>query len=237
MKKTLGILVCGRVRDEIVGKHGEYNTFFHKLLGVDAFHYVDYFVVENNFPANVHDCDGYVLSGSQHGVYEDHAFIPPLERFVREAYAAEIPLVGICFGHQLMAQALGGRVEKFTGGWGLGIQNYSLDLGNGAGSYSLNAVHQDQVIEPPAGAQVLGSSPFCQNAMLAYGRCGVSLQPHPEFDFSFMEDLIAIRRGITFPEALCDDALKTLRGETDNSTIAAFLRQFLTSAMQRKIPA
>ena len=67
------------------------------------------------FPEGIHDADGWLITGSRHGAYEDHPWIPPLEEFIRDAYAAQVPLVGICFGHQIIAQAMGGKVEKYQG--------------------------------------------------------------------------------------------------------------------------
>src|SRR5690606_32956787 len=113
-----------------------------------------------------HEAEGWLLTGSRHGVYDGLPFIAPLEAFVRDAYAAGVPLVGVCFGHQLIAQALGGRVEKFDGGWAVGRHSYAFE---GVGEVALNAWHQDQVIEAPAGARQVASSEFCKNAALVYG--------------------------------------------------------------------
>ena len=115
MKRTIGLLICGHVRDELVETFGEYDGFFRTFLGEDRYTYKTYMVVDNEFPQDVSDCDGYVLSGSAHGAYEDHAFIEPLEDLIRAAHEKRIPLIGICFGHQIMAQALGGKVVKFSG--------------------------------------------------------------------------------------------------------------------------
>ena len=224
--KKIGILITGHVREELVEAYGEYGGFFEKLIGSDGFEFQDYFVVDQEFPSSVNECDGYVLSGSAHGAYEDHAFIPPLEEFIREAYAANIPLVGICFCHQVMAQALGGKVVKFDGGWGLGVHDYKIDLGNGPEPIRINAVHQDQVVELPKDAKVIGSSPFCENAAIAYQGKAISFQPHPEFGPEFMNDLIEVRRGLTFSDALSDEAINTLGTSVDNGRIADYIRNF-----------
>jgi len=225
--KKIGILITGHVRDELVEAYGEYGGFFERLIGLDGFEFQDYFVVDLQFPESINECDAYILSGSAHGAYEDHAFIPPLEQFIRDAYGANIPLVGICFGHQIMAQALGGKVVKFEGGWGLGVHDYQMDLGNGAEPIRINAVHQDQVVELPEDAKVIGSSPFCENAAIAYQDKAISFQPHPEFNADFMNDLIAVRRGLTFSDELSNDAIGTLGIPVDNDRIAAYIRNFL----------
>ena len=227
--KKIGVLITGHVREELVEAYGEYGGFFEKLIGSDGFEFQDYFVVDQEFPSNINECDAYVLSGSAHGAYEDHAFIAPLEEFIREAYAANIPLVGICFGHQVMAQALGGKVVKFDGGWGLGVHEYQIDLGNGPEPIRINAVHQDQVVELPKDAKVIGSSPFCENAAISYQGKAISFQPHPEFGPDFMNDLIEVRRGLTFSDELSNDAIGTLGTSVDNDRIAAYIRDFLNT--------
>ena len=227
--KKIGVLITGHVREELVEAYGEYGSFFEKLIGRDGFEFQDYFVVDQEFPKSIDECDAYVLSGSAHGAYEDHAFIPPLEDFIREAYAANTLLVGICFGHQVMAQALGGKVVKFGGGWGLGVHDYKIDLGNGPEPIRINAVHQDQVVELPKDAKVIGSSPFCENAAIIYQGKAISFQPHPEFNPDFMNDLIEVRRGLTFSDELSNEAIETLGTSVDNDRIAAYIRDFLNT--------
>ncbi|MEP1443641.1 MAG: type 1 glutamine amidotransferase [Hyphomicrobiales bacterium] len=225
--KKIGVLITGHVREELVETYGEYGGFFEKLIGGDGFEFRDYFVVDQEFPKSTDECDAYVLSGSAHGAYEEHAFIPALEKFIQDAYAANIPLVGICFGHQIMAQALGGKVVKYDGGWGLGVHGYQIDLGNGPEPIRINAVHQDQVVELPKGAKVFGSSPFCENAAISYQGKAISFQPHPEFGPEFMNDLIEVRRGLTFSDELSDEAIGTLGTSVDNGRIADYIRDFL----------
>ncbi|MEP4703468.1 MAG: type 1 glutamine amidotransferase [Hyphomicrobiales bacterium] len=226
----IGLLICGHVRKEITDKHGEYGDFFKRFLADDDFTFVDYFVVDGVFPEKVDECDAYVVTGSAHGAYEDHAYISPLENFIRAAYAKEIPQVGICFGHQILAQALGGRVEKYDGGWGLGVHNYSMsleELGDNTKTLKLNAVHQDQVVEKPRDAEVIASSEFCQNAGLLYGKKAISFQPHPEFDADFMRDLIELRKGKSFSENIADDALESLAQPVGNNKISKMIKGFI----------
>jgi GMP synthase (glutamine-hydrolysing) len=171
---------------------------FVRLLDGQGFTFETYAILDGVFPPSVDAADGWLITGSKHGVYEDHPWIPPLEAFLREAYDADRPIVGICFGHQILAQALGGTVEKFVGGWSVGATEY--DLSSGAPSERIIAWHQDQVITPPAGARVLASSDFCPYAMLAYGTKALTFQPHPEFSPAFMTDLLTVRRSILPPE-------------------------------------
>lgn len=225
--KKIGILICGHVREEIVGKHGEYNVFFKRLLKEGDFTFVDYFAVDNQFPENVAECDAYIITGSAHGAYEDHAFIPPLEDFIHLAYKENIPQIGICFGHQILAQAMGGKVVKSERGWGLGIHKYRLKTEQGEKEIQLNAVHQDQVIEKPEMARLICTSDFCENAGLAYGNKAISFQPHPEFDKDFMFDLINLRAGKSFSKELADKALFSIEEKEEGNVIGDLLIEFL----------
>ena len=123
----IGILETGKAPDALVAEAGNYPDMFQGLLAGEGFKFRTYCVVDMQFPESVEACDGWILTGSRHGAYEDHPFIPPLEAFIREAYDKAIPMVGICFGHQIIAQALGGRVEKFKGGWNVGAQDYDFE--------------------------------------------------------------------------------------------------------------
>ena len=172
----------------------------------------------------VHDADGWLITGSRHGVYEDHSFIPVLEQFIRDAFAAQVPVVGICFGHQIMAQALGGQVAKFAGGWAVGAQDYQFDTG----PLRLNAWHQDQVITPPEGAQTVASNEFCAHAALLYPGQGFSVQAHPEFRDEVVQGLIDHRGPGVVPAPLLNAAevgLGHAQGDTLAARIAAFFNE------------
>ncbi|WP_413207156.1 type 1 glutamine amidotransferase [Rhodospirillum sp. A1_3_36] len=196
---------------------------FARLLDGQGFTFETYPVVDGHFPPSVEAAEGWLITGSKHGVYEDHPWIAPLETFLRDAYAADRPIVGICFGHQILAQALGGTVEKFVGGWSVGVTEY--DLVSGAPAERIIAWHQDQVIVPPAEARVLASSDFCPYAMLAYGTKALTYQPHPEFSPAFMTDLLAVRRSI-LPPAIAEAAVTSLALPLTSSRAAAQIASF-----------
>lgn len=234
----IGVLQAGPVADELVEAHGEYDRVFRTFLrrADPSMDTIGWAVFDGDFPGAPDDADGWIISGSKHGVYEDHAWIPPLKDFVRDVVAARRPLIGVCFGHQIMAEALGGRVEKFSGGWGIGPHEYIA--ANGANRppgapdrLSLHAVHQDQVIIVPPDAEVLYASSFCANAALAYGDpnapYALSIQPHPEFDDAFTRRLIECRRGAAFPEDASDAALSEIGEPTDSDWVARWFTNFL----------
>ena len=223
----IGILECGHTMPEVKTKHGTFPEMFARLLDGNGFSFANYDVEFMQFPESVSECDGWLLTGSKHGAYEDHAFIAPLTTFIRESYAAGVPMVGICFGHQIIAQALGGHVEKFKDGWSLGLTEYEFD---DVGTVSLNAWHQDQVITLPEDARVVASNDFCANAALVYNDRAFTVQPHPEFSGPIIGDYADMRRGTAdYPDTLMDRA-KARASEPDHNAvlaaqIAAFFKQ------------
>ena len=108
----IGILQTGHSPDNMKDALGDYGDMFVKLLGGHGFDFQIWSVVDGDFPASAVDADGWLITGSKHGAYEDHDWIPPLEQLIRAIREAGRPLVGICFGHQIIAQALGGKVEN-----------------------------------------------------------------------------------------------------------------------------
>ena len=162
-------------------------------IGCDA-EYVHYLVALGNFPATPSECDAYIITGSPDGAYEQIAWIDTLSDFIRDCYAANIKMVGICFGHQILAQALGGRVELSEKGWGFGekpfaISNKKAWMGATPSTCNLYFAHQDQVTVLPPDAELLGGSEFCPIALYTVGDNVLAIQGHPEFTPSIMEDI------------------------------------------------
>lgn len=217
----IGILKSGQSPEVIRGDVGDYDTMFEKLLAGRGFTFRSYHVEAMEFPDDVHNADGWLLTGSRHGVYEDHDFIPPLEEFIRKAYAAHVPLVGICFGHQIIAQALGGKVIKSPKGWAVGAQDYDF----GGDKVTLNAWHQDQVVERPDGATVVGHSDFCENAALVYDDRAYTVQAHPEFGDAMIRGLIDHRaKGVVPPDLVA--RAETRMGQAASTGIADQIETF-----------
>jgi GMP synthase-like glutamine amidotransferase len=223
----IGILQTGRAPEELRDRHGDYDAMFRRYLGGRGFDFVTWPVLDGVIPGDVHDAEGWLITGSRFGVYEDHTWIPPLEDFLRRAYAAAVPTVGICFGHQILAQALGGQIERFAGGWSVGPQAYTLD--GMPEEAHIMAWHQDQVVKKPAAARVVGTSAFCRYAALAYGERILTLQPHPEFTAGFLADLVAARRS-SLPAPVAERALATLDRPLASPAIADRIEAFFKRA-------
>lgn len=208
----IGILETGRPPEELDGAFGDYPGMFADLLSGEGRSFKSWAVLDGALPSSPQEADGWLITGSRFGVYEDHPWIGPLKDFICDVHDAGLPLVGICFGHQIMAEALGGRAEKFSGGWAIGGHEYALGDGT---TVALNAFHQDQVTELPEGAEVIAGSDFCKYAALRYRGNTVSLQPHPEFAADYLSTLLTLRKDLFPPdvfakaEAVADSAAST----------------------------
>lgn len=224
-KTTVGIIQTGRLGGSLGVKYGEYPDMFKALFEGEPFDYVTYAAIDMQLPKHPLECDAWVITGSKHGVYEDFGWIKPLEVFVRKLVASGQPTIGICFGHQLMAQAMGGMVEKFAGGWSVGRTVYSDLLNNREAR--LLSFHQDQVIRQPESAEVILTSDFCPYAGLKYSSNCLSLQPHPEHTLPFIVDLINQRRGIQLDAGLADDGLASLAESNDQQQYGQWMAEIL----------
>lgn len=218
----IGILQTGESPDALRAEMGDYPDFFETLLAGRGLSFRRYKVMAMDFPASVQDCEGWLITGSRFGAYEDHPFIKPLEDFIRKAYAAHVPVVGICFGHQIIAQAMGGRVEKYRGGWSVGPTDYNFD----GEKITLNAWHQDQVTEKPEAATRIASTDFCENAALLYDDRMFTVQPHPEFTADFVQGLIDKRGRGLVPDATLDAAVAQLDRPLGRSAMADRIAAF-----------
>ena len=220
----IGILQAGHLPPDLIAQSGDYDQVFTELLAGNGFDIQCWPVVDMEFPPDAGAADGWLITGSRHGAYEDLPWIAPLEDLVRDIHARKSPLVGICFGHQIIAQALGGKVEKFAGGWAVGRTDYAL----GNKTLTVNAWHQDQVVERPSEARVLGRNDFCENAILAYGDTIWTLQPHPEFSPELLKSLIQTRGPGVVPADILERAAQTADAPNSNADIIAFMAAFLT---------
>ncbi len=221
----IGILQTGLAPEALAQDMGDYPDMFARLLDGHGFTFQTWKVVDGEFPKDVLAADGWLITGSRHGVYEDHPWIPPLEQFIRDAFSAHVPVVGICFGHQIVAQAMGGKVERYAGGWAVGATEYDF----GDETLRLNAWHRDQVIRAPNGAQVVASNAFCANAALLYDDRAFTVQAHPEFRPEFVDGLMTTRgKGVVPDEVMAAAAAKLdqpIQDKTMAGRIAAFFKQ------------
>lgn len=207
-----------------IGVNFSFSTF---SLCHDAFH-------ADPFP-KISEFDGFLITGSPAGVYEDWPWMQPLFQFILNVAQSQKPQIGICFGHQAIAQALGGNVIKSDKGWGIGRHSYVLHqkpdwIVSTQEEFSLAVSHQDQVIEKPDESLTLASSDFCEFAALYYPNApALTFQGHPEFDDEYAKALYNIRRGTALAPDKVDQANASLKNIKDNNSIVAkWMSEFLT---------
>jgi GMP synthase-like glutamine amidotransferase len=228
----IGILETGVPPRDLQGRFGLYGAMFEHLLGQSAFDWALYDVRAGTLPARPEDCDGYLITGSAAGVYDPEAWIGETQGFLQSA-KGKAALVGVCFGHQLMAQAFGGKVIKSPKGWGVGLHRYQVlnhrGWMDGAQTVAAAASHQDQVVEAPPNTTVLAASDFTPLGMLAYDdQPAISIQLHPEFDPAYAQALIELRRGSRYGEAEADAAIASLDEPDDRARLGRWIGKFLT---------
>lgn len=230
----LTIIQTGDVPAPLREQFGPYPEMFYRMFDRAGAAF-DYRTVRAHDGAPLPDpsqLEGIIITGSAAGVYDDLPWLEPLRQFIRSAYSAKTPMLGICFGHQIMADALGGDVRKSGKGWGLGRHVYEVRnrpgfLGTAPDALAVACSHQDQVIGAPADADVFLASGFTPNAGLLYrnGRA-ISLQPHPEFDDDYTLALAELRRGKA-PDEVVDTAVASLSIVSHSRDVAGYLGAFL----------
>jgi GMP synthase-like glutamine amidotransferase len=218
-------------------RHGTYPQMFEQMIrAADAS--VTFDTVSIPAGEKLPDAGGLeaiLITGSSAGVYDGFDWIAPLEQFVRNAHEKNVPMVGVCFGHQLIAQALGGVARKSEKGWGIGRHVYDVAPGNGildGARIAIAASHQDQVITPPPGAKTILSSDFAAHAGLLYpGGTTLSVQPHPEFSAGYALACceIAGSRGGA-PESLVAAAKASLAEPLESARLGGAIARFLTQS-------
>lgn len=233
----IGVLEAGRVPADMADRHDGFGPMMERLLQAaePASSVTVYPVLDEVFPDSPAAQDGWMVTGSRHGVYEDLPWMRTLKAFLRQSVADRVPVVGICFGHQILADAMGGRVEKSDRGWGVGVHHYGVSrplpfMADAPSNFAIQAMHQDQVVALPPGAEVIAGSDFCPYGALAYGDVALSFQGHPEFAAAFSEELIASRKGALIPDATAEAALASLAGRTDAPLVGRWIVDFFRAA-------
>ena len=226
----IGILETGEPPASLEQRFGRYQGMFQSLLGPD-YAMTNYNVVGGAFPARPEDEDAYIVTGSPAGVYDAFEWIGQLKTFLGSA-KGKAKLIGICFGHQIMAEAFGGRVEKSERGWGIGLHRYDVrepaQWIDPVPSFAVPVSHQDQIVVQPPASTIIAASPFTPFGVLEYqDQPAISFQCHPEFDPAYAEALIEHRRArLPDPEA----AIQSLQQPNDRTRVGGWMRRFLSGS-------
>ena len=229
----VGLLVCDHVSPDLVEISGDNDLMFRRLLaGHPEVELVVYDAVNGEIPLSPTECDAWLITGSRHSVNDDYEWIRRLEEFIRKTAAGGVPLVGVCFGHQLLAKSLGGTVVKAERGWGVGVKTVQLAEGlgfvpDGVDSFRLINSHQDQIEKLPEGGRIIGWNEHCPVSAITVGSSMLGIQGHPEMDLDFVRSLIELRRGTTIPPETADDGIASLATEPDTQLVVDLLVEFL----------
>lgn len=229
----IGILEADRVDREVIGEFGSYADMFKTLMKEvgDDIDFKVYSVIDEQLPEDINECDAYMITGSQYSAYDRYPWIDKLMSLVRLLSERNKKLVGICFGHQVIAQALGGEVEKSKNGWGVGVMAANVcekkpwmqPFNN---TFDLLVTHQDQVVKLPLNTTLLGSNDFCRYSSLLVGENILTFQGHPEFVPGYLVYLLNKRRNKIDKEKY-HNAIDSLGNKTSRNQIATWIYNFI----------
>jgi len=231
----IGILQADSVLDEYQPAHGNYPDMFMRVLGAAASESLDYAIYNveaGEYPADIDECDGYIITGSRKSVYEQDDWILTLKEYVKTLNDARKKTVGICFGHQMMALALGGETRSADAGWGVGVQDFKIIdqqsfMDPPCQEICLLCSHKDQVTRLPEDAKLLASSDYCPIGAFSVGDHFLAIQGHPEFLKPYAKNLMEMRREILGEDKFAE-GIRSLESDTSELTVARWMLNFLT---------
>lgn len=228
----LGILDCDQLHESLRAQYASYAHMMQTLFMqvAPSINFAVYPVIEGVYPEDIDECDGYIITGSKSSAYDSDEWIGELRNYIRTLASQNKKMVGICFGHQLLAHVLGGITQKSDAGWGVGVKSSNVMTAPDwmqppMESFSLLVSHQDQVVQLPSNATVIASSDYCPNAAFQIGDNVLGFQGHPEFIRGYSRQLMEMRRGI-IPDDVIEAGLTSLFDDTDHLVIAKWIVNF-----------
>ncbi len=239
----IGILRTDSVLEGLQPAHGDYPAMFAAVLSDPAAlppalkgvppEFIEYAAHEGELPAP-DACDAYLITGSRHSVYDPLPWLPPLVAFLRQALALDRKIIGICFGHQLIAHFFGGETGPAAVGWCVGLQQNRVKarlpwMSPAVDTFALPASHRDQVQRLPEGALRFASTDSCPNAGFVLGDRVLALQCHPEFTRAYANDLLTVREPVLGTDRVAS-ARTSLDSASDAPLVARWILNFLAGA-------
>lgn len=229
----IGLLECDHVRDELLYLAGDYREMFPSLFSkvTTDWEFVFYDVCNGQFPNDADDCAAYICTGSRFSVYDDEPWIHQLKDFVNQLYQKQKVYIGVCFGHQMLGEALGGKVRKSELGWCVGAHTFEVLYDEpwmipAVPSFNLLMMCQDQVQELPPNSTVLAQTPNCPVGMFKVGDSMLGIQAHPEFSKAYDQALMELRVDRMGADTV-EKGIKSLEKPVDDLLIAGWIRNFV----------
>ena len=236
MSMRICILETDILRPQLIEQYHGYGRMFRQLFEKQSIpaQFDVFNVVEGCYPDADEPYDAYLITGSKADSFGSDPWIQVLREFVLSRYDNGDRLIGICFGHQLLALLLGGKTERAAQGWGVGVNRYQLLeqpewMSPRLDHLALRVSHQDPAPDPPAGATLLASSPFCLNAAYRIGDQVLCFQAHPEFVDDYELALLNLRREF-LGEALYQQAISSMSLQHQGVVVAEWMLRFAGQA-------
>ena len=222
------LLVCDHVPEELIAKHGTYPDMFSRLLKMPL---ESYYVCDGHFPS-ISDYDLFVCTGSKYSVYDDFPWIHRLKKLTRAIYESGKKYVGVCYGHQVIVESLGGSVQRSENGYLIGVHQFTITTRKPwmipyEPEFNVLMLCQDQVVQLPPGAEKLAESPKCEIGMFTLDNRFLAIQGHPEFTPEFNKALFIPRLEKTEGDKV-QQALISLNREPESEKLAGYIHHFLT---------
>ena len=226
------LLVCDHVPSILLEKHGDYPHMYQHLfpdLNLDTF-----YVCDQQFP-EVNNFDLFIITGSRYSVYDDIPWVKKLQDYVRQIFEEKKKCIGICFGHQMIAEALGGKVEKAPVGFLIGVHTFYVQefprwFGEEKSEYNILMLCQDQVVRLPADATLLAGNQLCPVGMYHIQDRFFAVQGHPEFSKEYDRDVFLSRKERMGEEKI-EQALESFQLDPDVKWLREIMMNFLGEKM------
>ena len=229
----LGLLLCDHVRPGFRTVAGDYPDFFTRFFADrPEVELVTFDLTAGEWPLDLDECDAWITTGSRHSVYDDLPWILRMADLVRRLDRERRKLVGVCFGAQMIAHALGGEVARAPEGWQVGIKETRVKaarpwMAPAAGTFRILHMNGDQILTPPERLRVLGFSDGVPVSVIAVGDHFIGFQGHPEFEPAYSAVLMEARRGILIPEEVVDSGLSSLALQADTRLLSEWITRFI----------
>ncbi|WP_036534292.1 glutamine amidotransferase-related protein [Oceanobacter kriegii] len=233
----IGILETDELYPDLLSDYRSYGHMFRQFLTAlphplaSQLEFRSYQVTQMEFPQQPNECDAWLVTGSKTGVYDNDPWLEPLANWVKQCFAAGVPQIGVCFGHQFLAHHLGGHAALSDKGWGIGVRGSAITASPSwstikASHLRLIYSHRDQVLSLPPEAQRLSGCDFCPNAAFSIDRRVLAFQGHPEFTATYLRRLLPRRREAIGEERF-NAGMETLNTSTDDTLAGVWMLDFL----------